>query len=68
VHIGQEGGKLLTIALGGGESPHVLLTRSGEVSEALKRLVDNLTVGHPSLLEALLVGRPRLTKETRKIE
>ncbi|CAE7522700.1 unnamed protein product, partial [Symbiodinium microadriaticum] len=65
-HVGHEGGGLLAVALGGGEGPNVVLKPCGTTSRALGRLVDNLTVGEPSLLESYIAGKPRLDSERKK--
>ena len=67
-HVGHEGGGLLAVALGGGEGPNVVLKPCGTTSRALGRLVDNLTVGEPSLLESYIAGKPRLDSERKKVE
>ena len=66
-HVGHENGGILAVALGGGEPPNVLLRPSGK-AKALRRLVDNLTVGEPSLLEAYLAGTPKLDGERKAVE
>lgn len=57
VHVGRVGADVISAALAGGESPHILLKPVGATSAALSRLVDSVTLGEPTLLEAL-VHRP----------
>lgn len=54
VHVGRVGADVVSAALAGGEGPHVLLRPVGSSSVALSRLVESVTLGEPTLLEAFI--------------